>query len=259
MKRLIIIAMLIRFTTHCLISEEFFTSLIGIEQYTKLFAEGEVTSVFKKDGNLSLLPGAVNRAELMSEIALIKPVIGVEILLMYKEAGRNFTNPQELLAIYNQLHAISSLSGIDYYSDSRKRMHTFFYKAYVIENSVKKVKVNDKKAVTIQAADTLYAFMDDSSFGKYTGEVQYTFPGDHFTMKITNLVPIYYLLIPVVEPGNLKMYLAVYPHQDTILFYGFTCVNTPDAFNLAESRSASFYNRIKAMVAWFTANIKKTN
>lgn len=238
-------------------SEEYFSSLVGLDKYNKILKKGEVTSVFKKGENLTLIPEINSKTELVKSIEELKPVIGVEILLLYRETGREFDSTSGLLAVYNQLHAVSTLEGIEYYSQSRKRMRIFFHKAYAVVAQGEKKRKDDPVAGTIIPADTLFAFLEDSTFGAYSGKVQYAFHDSYFSMDISNDSQIWYFLIPVVEPGNLKIFMAVFPYRDSILFYGFTCVNTINLFNLAESKIPSFYNRLKAMFAWFTTGMKE--
>jgi len=75
-------------------------------------------------------------------------------------------------------------------------------------------------------------------------------------MSITNVTSVKYLLIPVVSPGEIRTFIALLPAGDAVLFYGLACVKTTNLFNLAETRTASFYNRLAALYDWFCANME---
>lgn len=235
--------------------EEHFISLIGKDNYNKLLKEGEVTSIFKGKEELKFLPPLENRAEILADLKELNPTIGVEILLLYK--GVTLKKKQDFRKLNNVLHSISTLKGIDYFSVTRNRRHIFFHDAYVVDSPDKRRRLPDPELSRVYPKHSVYAFLNDSSFGEYVCSADYRFQSPNFTMELTNVNTISYLFVPVVDPGKIKFFIALYPYGDSILFYGFTCVNTINLFGMAEGKSDSFYNRLIALYDWFKRELEK--
>ena len=70
-------------------------------------------------------------------------------------------------------------------------------------------------------------------------------------MRMENINLIWYGIIPIIDPGNLVYYIVVYPRGEYLVFYSVIAVEGANPFGLMESKAASFYNRIKALDAWF--------
>ena len=75
-------------------------------------------------------------------------------------------------------------------------------------------------------------------------------------MSITNVTKIKQLLIPIVRQGEIRTFVAVVPIGDTVVFYGLAYVKMFNLFNLAQKKTASFYNRLLALFNWFRDNLE---
>jgi len=252
------IAIFVLCFTVCFFYGEFpkgFENLMDTALLGELEKSGELKHTFDDKVTLRYFPDIKLRANIIKELKQSNPIFGVEVLLTYKMDSKNFSQEKELLALYNILRSIQTLKGIKYYSDSRGRMRIMFHDAYVVDSPETKNKVPDRLVSIVPAYSTLFIYQNDSSFGENIFETVYYSESGYFLMKMENLTKIWYGIVPLIDPHNLNYIIFIYPRGDTILFYSVVCVNAFNLFGIAESKIASFYNRIKALYNWFCSRL----
>lgn len=226
--------------------------LLGKELSQELLEKGELRHSFKKNESLTLFPDLPQRDGIVSAVARLMPTIGVEYLLLYEPPAETASNSMEKM--YSSLLAISTLKGIEYFSASRKRMRIYFRDAYIIDSPDGKNRIDDPSAADIPANTKVYAYLHDSSMGRYAAEVEYFYNGDTVVMNITNFTALKQFFIPIVQPGELRTYIALMHFENKILFYGLVYVKTTNFFINLEKNTESFYNRLIALYKWFITN-----
>ena len=242
-------------------SNEFFERIIGKELWQRLESDASLQHTFKETEKLGLFPALPIKARIEPEVARVKPTIGVELLLLFDpDISDTLAETRESdyhLRIYNVLRSISTLKGIEYYSASRKKMRTFFYDAYAIESPDNRKKRDDPLVESIPPNSDIYTYMKDSSLGNYVAQIRYHYHFDYFSMSIRNQTLIRWFIFPLVQPQKLNMFVLIVPRGDQLLFYGLSYVNASNIFGIAESKTASFYNRLIALFNWFRTNYKR--
>jgi hypothetical protein len=235
--------------------------ILGKKLYNRLISEKSLQHTFKDAGDLLLFPNLPIKDRIETEVARMDPTLGVELLLLYSPpfGTKRIYNEKSRyhLGIYNILRSVSSLKGIQYYSASRKRMRVFFHDAYAIESPQKRTRLEDPLVEEIPINDTFYAFIRDSSLGDYVAEAYYHYHYDYFAMKIENLTTLWRFIFRLVEPRDLSMFVLLLPQEDSILFYGLTYINAVNLFGIMDAKTASFYNRLKALFNWFSGSMEK--
>ena len=237
-------------------AEESLTELLDRETAERLISEGELRHTFKKTEPLILLPKLTQSDEVAADVLQLEPTVGVELILAYRPSREISDDPEYHTRMYNTLAGISTLAGIEYYSDSRKRMRVYFHEAYVIDSPEEKNRVPDPVFTRIPKEHRLHSYLDDSSLGKYLAEIRYEYSEKSIVMSITNVTKIKQLLIPIVRQGEIRTFVAVVPIGDTVVFYGLAYVKLFNLFNLAQKKTASFYNRLLALFNWFRDNLE---
>jgi hypothetical protein len=250
-----IVAMLVLFACASLLFADLPPALRGLfppEAAAQLEGKGEVTAVFKENGTLAFLPRLAAAAPLAAKVAAIKPMFGVEVCLLHKPGPKKADTREGLLGLYNNLLKVSSLKGILYYSVTRHTMREFFTESYRIDGPETKVKLADLTvADPAPAATSIFTFQNDSSFGENIYRIDYKVEAGSILMMMENVTKIWYGIFPLVDPGNFAYLILVYPAGDYLVFYSVVCVKGANPFGLLESRTESFYNRIKALDEWF--------
>ena len=110
---------------------------------------------------------------------------------------------------------------------------------------------------SLPAAETLFAFQRDLSFGANTYRYDYaTFPGA-VSVKSSNLTRMSYGFVPVLPPNGLATRLLVIQADDGILFYAVSGASAPGIFR--GKLEESFANRAEALFRWFSAKFVSLN
>jgi hypothetical protein len=237
-------------------AEDQLEALVGKENKALLLGKGEVSHILKGDSNLLLFPALPERSGMQEAISTMKPNAGVEIQKLIVLSNPGCKDAACILAMYNRIRAISTLKGIEYYSATRKRMRIFYEDAYVIDSETDTKRKSDPIVSEIPEKSRLLCFLSDSSFGQYICSIDYEKSASSISMRMRNLTQIWYLFIPIINPGNMQSYILLTPIDAGILFYGFSCIKGDDPMGIGQSRADSIYNRLIALFNWFQASCK---
>ena len=191
----------------------------------------------------------------------LKPSIFIETLSLYRLPGRqgeplekqrNAWNTAEQNELFNQLTAISSLAGIQYYSESNKAMKTFYETSSVVDGPSGKKILPDPKYARTPVSASLYARQKDLTFGDNVYLFNYYASKDSIYFMQENLTTFYVAIIPAVGKNNLKTIVAVIDADDSLLIYAAAMAKTASVPGMGDRIAASFTNRINAILKWFT-------
>ncbi|MCK5200859.1 MAG: hypothetical protein KAR21_21040 [Spirochaetales bacterium] len=225
------------------------------ENRSTLYSEGEISRYFYDDDQPEYLFKTVFRNELLNDLSNLDISIGVESLYLLKYSDFNYGNSIAPVSIYNTLLSIKTMKGIEYYSQSRKKMRTLFTESYEIVSPDDLKPVADPVIKIIPQILNRYLLQTDKTFGENIYETVYKFEGSAIWVKMVNTTKMKYKFIPMVKPGNMSVNLFILPMEDGLLFYGVSAAETASFFGLEKAKKESFYNRIKAMYNWFSAQL----
>ena len=184
--------------------------------------------------------------------------IMVETLYLHKKPEQSCTSSEtwdniQKTGLYNQLLAISTLEGIQYYSASRGTMRTFFEYSRVIDqpNARNPAPLSDPVFNTPPQSFSLYARQKDLTFGDNIYQYSFRTVRDGIFFIQENITSLTYGVIPAVGKGNLRSVFAVFDCGDTLLIYSASFVKSLSVSSLNERISVSFSNRAEAVIKWF--------
>jgi hypothetical protein len=214
----------------------------------------------KQPFSLKLLPAHAQLQQFVSAIEKdLAPGLAVETLFLYKKPASAAAAPAEnqSLGLFNQITALSSLAGIEYYSASRKTMRTFYEISHVIEGPGNKKPLPDPVFVQIPASLTVYARQKDLSFGDNVYRYEYRTGPDAVFFSQENMTAMSYGIIPAVGKHNLRSVLAVIDCGNSLLIYAVSMAKAASVPGMGDKIGSSFGNRAEALLKWFTnrANI----
>jgi len=233
--------------------------LIGTERKTILLNQGSITETHLKDVSASLTPQHTIVKNLVNNsISELKPSVLVENLSIYKKKSTGTWNETERRKLFNSSLALSSLTGIEYYSTSRKTMRTLYEFSTVIDNPSTKRPLSDPVYTSPPRELSIYARQKDLTFGdniyKYT---YYTFP-DAFVFIQQNQTPLTFGIVPAVGKDNLKSIVAVIDTEEYLLIYLVSIAKSANVPGINQRISESFSTRAEAIVKWFTNQVRST-
>ena len=209
-----------------------------------------------------LLPFDVDlRQFITTAIDALDPNIMVETLYLYKKpeqsrmSADSWDNAQKT-KIFNQLLAISTMTGMEYYSPSREEMRTLFEYSQVVDGPETKYPLPDPVYESPPAEMSLYARQVDLTFGDNVYRYNFMTTGNGIFFAQENLtalalasIPV--ARIPVVRSNNLRSIMAVFDCGDTLLIYAVSMVKALSA-PIGERVGNSFSSRADAVIKWFS-------
>lgn len=229
--------------------------LLSNAQIDALLHDGELTHFYSRDDFIDLAPHKPFRKIIESNLTELEPTLGVEALFLLKLPQGTDQNPEFDVELFNTLTSISTMEGIEYFSASRNRMRLFFESSYVIDSPQNRNRLADPVFNSIPSEYSLLAFQKDLSFGKNVQEVYYRSDNGTVLMSMKNLTTMFYGIIPLIPPEQMVMELYILPLDDCLIFYGNVGVRVTVIPGVEKKSQNSFYNRIKALYAWFQREI----
>jgi hypothetical protein len=220
-----------------------------------------VAAQLKNNPVPSLMPDHDNiRQSVMETINKLNPNILVETLYLYKKPAKSETEPavwdeKQKITVFNQLTAISTLTGIKYYSSSRKAMRIFYEYSSIIDDPVTKKPLSDPVFTQIPASLTVFARQKDLTFGDNIYRYGFLSKSDVILFTQENITPLNYGVIPIIGKNNLRSVMAVVDGGDWILVYAASMAKAASVPGFADKISASFSNRAQAVLKWFSEKL----
>ncbi|MDR2923943.1 MAG: hypothetical protein LBU85_11470 [Treponema sp.] len=189
----------------------------------------------------------------------LEPNILVETLSLYQRppssrqtADSAGWSRDEQTGLINQLLALSTLAGIQYYSESRKAMRIFYESSTVIEDPVKKKPLPDPSFAVCPESLELYARQKDLTFGDNIYRFEYRTGPDIILFSQENISSMNAGIIPAIGRNKFRTVMAVIDTGDSLLIYAAAMAKAASLPGMGDRIGASFSNRVKAILKWFT-------
>lgn len=219
---------------------------------------GLIMEMQLKTPSLLLMPANNELRQYVSGVIdTLAPNMMVETLSLYKKPLHSHTdqenwNETQKTGIVNQLLALSTLAGIQYYSASRKSMRTFFEYSRVIDGPNTKNTVPDPVYSVLPGRLTLYARQKDLTFGDNIYRYEYSVNRDVVFFVQENVTSLTVALFPAVGKGKLRTVIAVFDCGDGLLTYVASMAKVASIPGMGERIGNSFSNRAEAVLKWFS-------
>jgi hypothetical protein len=239
--------------------------LAGPERAAALLAGETITEVQLKEPRPVLIPRHPGLRRLVDGLmGELGPGLFAETLYRYEKpagasggasaegAGPRRWTGDERLRLYHEATALSTLTGIQYYSASRKTMRTFYEYSRVIDGPDTKRELPDPAVSGVPAEQRIYARQKDLTFGDNIYQYDYTASEDSLIFVQRNLTAMNAGIIPAVGKNRLRSVVAVIDAGDSLLIYAVSMARAVSLPGLGERIGNSFTNRAEAILKWFT-------
>jgi hypothetical protein len=233
--------------------------LTGSAQAAALRSAAEpIIEVQQKTPSPRLLPRHEGLRRFVAEnMESLNPNLFVETLSLYRkpslpQEGRGGWTMAEQVGLFNQLLALSTLAGIQYYSESRKTMRTFYESSRIIDNPSSKKPLPDPLYTALPDSLVLYARQKDLTFGDNIYRYDYYTGTDYIFFLQENITLMSAGIIPAVGKNNFRTIVAVIDAEDSLLVYAAAMAKALSIPGMGDRIGASFTNRAKAILQWFT-------
>jgi hypothetical protein len=207
----------------------------------------------KTTKDLTLAPNPAIRAFIIKNASITKNNITLEAYYTFKKP-QNIKNPitsSDRLSIINILHSVSSMQGIQYYSQTRNKLRILFEKSYVIQYPSTK-QLNDPVVKDLKQAYIFYTLQKDTTFGEITYQYTIYQMPDFISLNTENVNSIKYATIPVVDKRKFKFFLFILDKGEDIALYCLYSIDVigDKALPLQKVRD-SLFHRSDAIILWF--------
>jgi hypothetical protein len=214
---------------------------------------GSITETRLKNPALELLPRYAPLQKFVSEIQeALKPSLSVETLRLYKKPARqDGWSDAQRAGLFNRITALSTLTGIQYYSASRGAMRVFYESSLVINGPVSKMPLPNPVFASPPESLSLYARQKDLTFGDNVYRYDYRTTQDAFFFAQENMTALNAGIIPAVGKNKLRSVFAVIDSGDCLLIYAVSMAKTASIPGMGDRIGNSFGNRAEAAIKWF--------
>jgi hypothetical protein len=237
--------------------------LVGAERAAALEAAGggTITEVQLKKPAPILVPRHTGVRNILDQnIRSLDPGLFVETLYRYPKpvgSGQPVWSAAEKVGLYNGALALSTLSGIQYFSASRNTMRTFYETSRVIDSPDAKRSLADPVYTDPPALLKIYARQKDLTFGDNIYQYEYRTESDFLLFIQENLTAMNVGIIPAMGKNKLRSLVAVIDSGDCLLIYAASMAKASSFPGLGERIGNSFTNRAEAILKWYAGQADK--
>jgi hypothetical protein len=227
---------------------------------TELLNGEIITRVQQRDPRPVLIPRhAYTRMLIDSLLVELDANLMVESLSLYKKnaVSAGTWSAVERAALYNEALALSSLTGLQYFSTSRNRMRTFYELSQVIDGPETQRVVLDPVYTEPPAELSLYARQKDLTFGENIYRYTYYARSDALLFVQENLTTMNAGIIPAVGKDKLRAAVAVIDAEEYLLIYAASMARAASIPGMSRRVSNSFSTRVEAILGWFAGQADK--
>jgi hypothetical protein len=231
----------------------------------RLRSSGElITEIQLRNPSPKLLPVDNDlRRFFTGSMETLKPNIMVESLYLYEKPHNShkpsdsWDNAQKT-GLFNQLLAISTLTGIQYYSASRGAMRTLFEYSSVIDGPDTKHPMPDHVYSAPPAELTFYSRQTDLTFGDNIYRFDYSAARNGIFFMQENITDLKLSIVPAIGKGNLRSVMAVFDCGDSLLIYIASMAKAVSVPGMGDRIGTSFSNRAEAIIKWYVGRADLT-
>ncbi len=149
------------------------------------------------------------------------------------------------------MRSISKMQGMLYYSRSDKQWNVLYKEAFSIDGEFGTEPVADSMDGSADGK-TLYAYMNDHTFGKGWYQIKYRQSKNQLVMFMENRSALKYKIVRAVMPGDFKMCATVIDNGDYFTVYMCDYAEFKIIQSLRQRLNNSFEARLEAIYVWFT-------
>ncbi|MBN2653176.1 MAG: hypothetical protein JXR63_12425 [Spirochaetales bacterium] len=151
--------------------------------------------------------------------------------------------------IFKNFHKISSLTDVEYFSQSKGKMRTLFEQSYTIESKSSAKQIPD--IIPKLSRNEFEIFQEDTSFGDMFYNVQSDFSENCINLSLLSNSHLKLGVFKLIDPEKLQITATLFKTDKGYIFYGTLRTDYKDKLGIMRKRSDSMHNRLQAIYDWF--------
>ena len=229
-------------------------NLLSDNLVRQLLQSGAVSNERIDAVNLELVPRYASLERLLEENRRsLNPNVMIESLRLYRKPGTaaNWT-AAERTGLYNGIVALSTLSGLEYFSRTRNSMRVFYELSTVIDGPDSRNPRPDPVFRTPPAEMSIYARQKDLTFGDNVYKYTYYSDESSFIVLMENITNMTYGPVTVMDRNKLRSVIAIIDCGPYLLVYTASMARAVMLPGIRQRVGESVSNRATALLSWFT-------
>lgn len=227
-------------------------------QYCDELLKNGVVKMFHDDNNMELLllPSTIYKTKINNGRIKkdSKPFLFESLFLIKKDdLLKNSNSSKQNITISDVskvMRSISTMQGITYYSNSKKKYRVLYKSAYTIANESSKKAVADNISGNADGK-VLFCLLDDASFGQTRYRLNYYQSENELYTTFTTIDNLGLGLISGVDAGELRINILVIDCDDSFLLYLAPDANCIDFPGIDKKVKDSLIARMDSIYNWF--------
>ncbi len=222
-------------------------------------AAQDTTRAYQGEGplRLELAPAGADRALLESILRQAEPQLVVESIssLEIPPQLTSLSQAERFLRYGNSLRSISSLKGIEYFSQSLGKKRVLFLESYLIPGPDGGEMQNDPWLDSLPPRQILYARQKEAVFGLSIMRLDYRSGPASLILSMENENPLWLGPMRVAKAGEFSTILWLSEDSGRIQVYALALLKELPLKILRAKVSQSFSNRVAALSDWFRSGL----
>lgn len=231
--------------------------LVSSKYYDELVKNGSV-KIFHSENDMEmvLLPSSSYKTKILNDRVkkTSKAFLFESLFLLKKEDLKKNSNSSDtdlnIEDVSRVLRSFSTMQGITYYSNSRKKYRVLYDKAYTIAGPGEKTAVPDKNTGNADGKE-LYCLLNDASFGITRYKLKYNQKENEIYTAFTTTDAFGYGPVTGIEAGDLKINILVIDCGDSFLLYLAPDANCKNIPGIDKKVNDSLIARMDSIYKWF--------
>ena len=225
--------------------------IVSTKYYNELIKNGSV-KVFhdSNDMEMGLVPSSGYKSKLLKNRVKKSDKAFLFESLFYLKKSDLSKSKLDINDVSRVMRSISSMQGITYYSNTKKKDRVLYDKAYTISDPSSKVAIADK---TTGNADgkVLYCLLNDASFGITRYKLNYYQSNNELYSTFTTTDAMGLGPITGIEAGDLIINILVIDCGDSFLLYLAPDANCKNIPGIDKKVQDSLIARMDSIYKWF--------
>lgn len=231
--------------------------VVSPKYYDQLVKDGSIKIFHEQtDMSMALIPSSSYKSKVLNERIKKtgKPFLFESLFLLKKDDLRKTSNSNDadlnIDDVSRVLRSISTMQGITYYSNSKKRDRILYDKAYTISGPESKTAIADKNTGNADGK-VLYCLLNDASFGITRYKLNYSQKSNEILTTFTTTDAFGLGPITGIEPGDLKINILVIDCGDSFVLYLAPDANVKNIAGIDKKVNESLVARMDSIYKWF--------
>lgn len=258
MKRYVLITLvaLVGLSVFALPDSAGYLSFLSDRERQELAAAGEITRFGSAPGDLPLWQRAPFSDAVRSALGGTRSTLASEGLFLVDLPPARVQDDLSLRMV-RAFTAFSTMKGLQVYSASLGKMETFIYDSCRIGSLEKKDPLPDPVFGSAPGHAEFLIYQKEEQTGAVYSAMSFDARDGYCMVRLNNLTALRYLFFTLVAPRDLTTLFIMVPTSDKVVLYGVTVARTPQFLGIERTKQSSFFNRMKALASWFSANLAR--